>query len=265
MLNLAPYVSPGAGVIEIPDGWRLEIPAGPAGSYRVAQLDDYSGISRSEFPWQAPVTVSLTARASAPDLPGTWGFGLWNDPFSLSLGLGGGGRRFPALPNTAWFFFASPQNYLSLRDDLPAHGALAAVFSSPAAPAWMLGLAVPAAILLALRPVTRLFRRLARRVVRQDAAGLSLDACQRHTYRLEWQPGRTAFAIDGREVFACGLSPRGPLGLVMWIDNQYAALPPDGRLGYGALPSREPAWIEVTRLEVKRGFASPSASPAPVA
>jgi hypothetical protein len=46
--------------------------------------------------------------------------------------------RLPALPNTAWFFFASPPNYLSLRDDLPAQGALAAVFRSPRLPASLL-------------------------------------------------------------------------------------------------------------------------------
>jgi hypothetical protein len=40
-------------------------------------------------------------------------------------------------------------------------------------------------------------------------------------------------------------APRGPLGLVLWIDNQYAAFPPNGRLGYGMLANPEPAWLEI--------------------
>ncbi len=142
---LEPNVSttPGALVRKEGDTWRLEIPAGPGGKYRLAQLDDYRDQSRALFPHQPPLALELECRASGDSLPGTWGFGLWNDPFSLSLGLGGGSRRFPALPNTAWFFFASPPNYLSFRDDLPAQGALAAVFRSSPMPAVMLALGAP--------------------------------------------------------------------------------------------------------------------------
>ena len=126
-----------------PGAWRLEIPAGAAGRYRLAQVDDYHRLRRRDFPWRPPLRLSLRARASAPDLPGTWGFGLWNDPFSLSMGLGGAAQRFPALPNAAWFFFASPPNYLSFRDDLPAQGFLAATFQAPAIPAPLLGAGCP--------------------------------------------------------------------------------------------------------------------------
>ena len=107
-LQLRHSQSGGGQVIQVSaDAWRLEIPAGRAGVYRLAQIDDYSGLPRSGFPWQPPLELSLEGRSSsAEDIPGTWGFGLWNDPFGLSLGLGGGTRRFPALPNCAWFFFA---------------------------------------------------------------------------------------------------------------------------------------------------------------
>jgi len=57
-----------------------------------------------------PCTFSLHARLSGTDLPGTWGFGLWNDPFGLSLGFGGQAARLPALPQAAWFMHASPPN-----------------------------------------------------------------------------------------------------------------------------------------------------------
>jgi len=119
--------TPEASVTPLKVGaWRLEFPPGPQGRYRLAQLDDYSHQSRKSFPWQPPVTLSLQARVSAPALPGTWGFGLWNDPFSLSLGFGG----------------------------------------------------------------------------------------------------------------------------VLWIDNQYAAFPPDGRLSYGTLASPESEWLEIRLLEI---------------
>ena len=129
-VNLRTHKTPGAEVHTDPrrGGWRLEIPAGPKGQYRLAQLDDFTAKKRVNFPWPAPITLSLRARVSTSDIPGTWGFGLWNDPFSLSLGLGGGTRRFPALPNAAWFFGASRQNYLSLRDDLSANGLIAQTF-----------------------------------------------------------------------------------------------------------------------------------------
>ena len=179
--TLAPRFTSGARVTRLDDRlWRLEIPAGPAGRYRLAQLDDYAALPRPGLPWQPPITLALRARASAASLPGTWGFGLWNDPFGFSLGFGGN-RRLPALPNTAWFFFASPENHLSLRDDLPVSGPLAAVFRSPHWPAWRYLLAAPLLPLMALPALARLLRRMARRYVQQDAASLALDLAGWHT------------------------------------------------------------------------------------
>ena len=61
-------------------------------------------------------SLSLSARVSSDSIPGTWGFGLWNHPFGLSIGFGGSPWRLPALPNAVWFFGASEENYLSFRD-----------------------------------------------------------------------------------------------------------------------------------------------------
>jgi len=90
-----------ASVEKIEDGWRLRIGAGDASSYRDAQLDDYSGLRRSGFPHRPSTTLSpsttfslsLMARTSTLSAAGTWGFGLWNDPFGLSLGFGGNPLR----------------------------------------------------------------------------------------------------------------------------------------------------------------------------
>ncbi|MBL1194503.1 MAG: hypothetical protein HND51_09110 [Chloroflexi bacterium] len=252
-LNTQPLVANGGTITEIENGWRLEIPAGEKGSYRLAQLDDYADLSRKQFPWQPGISLSLEARASHQTIPGTWGFGLWNDPFSLSLGFGGGMRRLPAPPNAAWFFFASPPNYLSLRDDIPAQGALAATFRSRPLPAPLLALASPALPFMAWPPTTRLVRRLARAFIRQDAHQLDMDVTDWHSYSLHWREQQVQFEVNGQSVFQTAIAPYRPLGFVLWIDNQYAALPPNGKLGFGTLKNQEPAWIEVRLLEVNVG------------
>jgi hypothetical protein len=243
----------GGGAVEEthPGAWRLSIPTGPAGTYRLAQIDDYMGLPRSRFGWQQPpVTLSLRARVSSPDLPGTWGFGFWNDPFTASFGLGGMSRRLPALPNTAWFFNASPPNYLSLRDDLPASGFLAATFHSAHLPAALMALGVPALPLLALPASARLLRRLARRFVEQSAASIQVDVCDWHAYECTWDAGFTEFRIDGERVQRTSVTPHGPLALVLWIDNQYAAFTPGGKLGAGSLENQTAGWLELEGIEV---------------
>ncbi len=244
-----PTLSPGARLATTgADAWRLEIPAGAAGRYRLAQLDDYAHLPRRAFLHRPPLALSLSARASSPDLPGTWGFGLWNDPFSFSLGIGGGSRRLPALPSAAWFFFASPSNYLSLRDDLPASGGLAGVFVSPDLPSLLLAPGAAFLPLLAFRPLRRLLRRLLRRFIRQEAASLALPVQDWHTYEIEWLVDELTFQVDGQVALRTPLAPGSPLGLVIWIDNQFAAFPPDGRLSYGTLANPQPAWIEIREL-----------------
>jgi hypothetical protein len=248
--DLHPRFTPGALVSQTGfAAWHLEVPAGPGGRYRLAQLDDYHDLPRGKFAWQPPAIFRWRARASARDLPGTWGFGLWNDPFGFAL-LKGGGVRLPVLPNAAWFFFASPPNYLSLRDDLPAQGGLAATFSSPRRLSLVSAVGAPLLPLLLLPPAARLFRRWCRRIIRQDAASLAFDPSDWHTYALAWDDQQTTFQVDGELVLQTSVSPAGPLGLVLWVDNQYAALPPDGRIRYGTLPNPESAWIEIEALSL---------------
>ena len=112
------------------------------------------------------------------------------------------------------------------------------------------GLGVPAVPMLAWKPTARLFRRLARRFVHQDAVSLPGDPTQWHTYVIRWEAGRAVFRVDSEIVLDTPVAPRPPLGLVLWVDNQYAALPPEGGLKYGALSSEEPAWIELRDLHV---------------
>jgi hypothetical protein len=246
MNGLQTRTTPGAAVEQIDTtSWRFTLPPGPAGQYRWAQLDDYLHLPRSRFLWNPPFELRLRARVSAADLPGTWGFGLWNDPFNLSLGIGGTARRLPAMPNAAWFFYASPPNHLAFREGHPAEGLLAATFRSPLWPAWVLALGAAALPLLAWPVTARLLRRAASRVIAEDAALVPLDPTDWHDYHLIWEAGQVRFAVDGTFVYETSTSPNGKLGLVIWIDNQYAAFLADGRVRTGTLAYDREAWLEV--------------------
>ena len=196
------------------------------------------------------VVRSETERTLRTAAAGTWGFGLWNDPFAMNL-LGGAARRLPALPNAAWFFYALPPNHLTLREGAPGHGFLAQTFSSPRIPSLILAPAGLAAPLLAVPSFARLVRRFARRVIHEDSARVHVDVTLWHEYALIWQPGEVSFSVDGMDCLTTRVSPRGPLGLVVWIDNQYMAFPPDGRLRMGLLPVDREASLEVQYIRVE--------------
>ena len=249
--NLQVTKSPTAGVSGIGENsWHLEIPANASRRYRLAQLDDHGSLSRKDFHWQPLCRLNLQARVSAQRIPGTWGFGFWNEPFSFLLSSSRLIPRLPALPDAAWFFHASPQNHLSFRDDLPASGFLAATFSSKRIPFAMLALASPVLLLALLPATTQAVRKLLRRMIRQDASLIHTDVTEWHEYNLEWTTKHARFSLDGVEILRTDITPCGPLSLVMWIDNQFAAMPPNRSLRYGTLPNPAPAWMEIRGLSL---------------
>jgi hypothetical protein len=235
----------GAGTI------RLEIPPGPANRLRLAQIDDYTGLSRAVYPWHPPVDLSLRARTGSAEVPGTWGFGFWNAPTSFSLGLGRS-SPFPALPEAAWFFQASPASHLSFRDDLPGNGWLAQTFRRRALSAGRSLQALAALPLLIFPPAARRFRRfVSRKLIRESGASLAARGLtNEHEYGLSWLAGAVSFRIDGETVHETEVVPRAPLALVIWIDNQYAAFSPGGRLRYGLHASAEPHHLEISAAEI---------------
>jgi hypothetical protein len=190
-------------------------------------------------------------------LPGTWGFGFWNEPFGATL-PGMNSQRLPTLPNTAWYFFASPPNWLSLRDDLPANGFLAATFYSPVISPLLLALGLPSLALLPFPAGRRTLRKLARRAVKQATSLLAVAAQDWHHYRLEWRQESTRFLVDGELILDTPISPHSRLGCVIWIDNQYAAFTPEGHLSSGTLPNPDPAWIEIRGLAGSASLDKPS-------
>ncbi|MCB9110468.1 MAG: hypothetical protein H6634_04390 [Anaerolineales bacterium] len=236
------HTSPNATVTETKNGYLLKMPAGDSSNYRLAQMDDYHGLARRKFPHQS-LTLSLRARTSSSAIPGTWGFGLWNDPFGMSLGFGGSRFRLPMLPNAVWFFGASNENHLSFSDK-PAHGFLAQSFRSPKFHPSL----IPAGLTLPFSPKTT--RKIMSSIIAEDSSALGVDVTQWHSYKLEWSPSRAAWYVDEDRVFESPVSPNPPLGLVIWIDNQYAAFTPEGKISFGVLESRE-EWLEIENLELQ--------------
>jgi hypothetical protein len=241
-------LTPHGKITDIANRWLMEIPAGPRGTYRLAQYDDYDYLHRDRFPHVPPLTVSLRARVSTTDLPGTWGFGLWNDPFGLSIGFGRTAGRLPALPQAAWFFNGSKDNYLSFRDDLPANGFFAGTFRSPDIPSPFLAPAALALPLLPIRPVSRWIRRMTSKIILQNGVPVQANVTKWHEYKISWRREGCSFFVDGQSILETSISPRGRLGLVIWIDNQYAFWRPNGRVGWGTLENPK-AWMEIEGLK----------------
>jgi hypothetical protein len=248
-IKLHTLQSPGALIEDAGNRWRLQLPASNKKQYQVAQLYDYQGLARSNFPHRPPTQFSLKARVSHKNLPGTWGFGFWNDPFGLSLGFGANRWRLPTLPNAAWFFFASKENHLSFHDQLAGSGQLAAVFNSPHPLVFTWLLAALTTPLLAFNTGSRWLRTRAARLVAEETVKLQLDPTEWHEYGLEWGSNSVLFRIDETLVLQTKISPQPPQGFVLWIDNQFAAWRPDGSFGYGVLPSQE-CWLEIQDLRL---------------
>jgi len=240
-MPLKARTTPEASITKTEKGYLMKIPAGDSSAYRFAQIDDYFGLPRKKFPHHA-LTLSLRARTSSSTIAGTWGFGLWNDPFGMSLGFGANRFRLPTLPNAAWFFGASPENHLSFSDK-PAQGFLAQSFCSPKFHASL----IAAGTLLPFSP--KMTRRMVSKVIAEDSSALRVDVTQWHGYRLEWRSNRVAWYVDEAQVFESSVSPNPPLGLVIWIDNQYAAFKPEGKISFGVLEGNE-EWLEIEDLDM---------------
>jgi len=226
---------------------RLVMPPGRRG-YADAQLDDYHGRGRRHFDHSAPLTLTLRARASHAAPLGTLGFGFWNDPFSLSGSVLAG-------PNVVWFFYASPPSDMALVEGVPGRGWKAATLNTGHLPPFILAPAALGAILLTRVPgLGRPVMDAARRAVQACEAPLGdVPLAEWHTYELNWQPAEAVFHVDGVERLRSPAPPLGPLGLVIWIDNQYAIASREGKFGFGLCPVAEPEWLEVEGLQVQPG------------
>jgi hypothetical protein len=221
--------------------------------YANAQADDYTGLPRRAFPWSPPIALNVRARFShgAGQLVGTAGFGFWNNPFTVIGGMTD--SRAPSLPRAAWFFYASPPSDMAPARDVPGRGWKAAVIDVWRLPFFVLLPTAPLALpLMRSRAAYRALWPVAQRAIGVAEAALDAAMTDWHTYTLEWGSRRVRFLVDGTPVLETPRAPRGPLGLVVWLDNQYMVATPQGRFRHGFLPRRETQWMEVADLSVAR-------------
>jgi len=245
----------GGRVDEAGERIRLTLPPTSNRVYADAQLDDYHPSAPeadgrrvtlahlTDFP---PRRLTLRARASHLNPAGTLGFGFWNDPFSLS-------GNVLAAPNSLWFFYASPPSDMALVDGVPGWGWKAATLKAGHPPRLLFLPAALAAIALTHVPgLGRPVMTAARRAVRAYESLLEdVPLTDWHDYDLEWQSEAAVFRVDGVERLRSPAPPSGPLGFVLWIDNQYAIASRAGKFGFGLCPVLEEQWLEVEGLKVE--------------
>lgn len=265
-LRWQPHVV-GQGALEsIGSTLRLVVAGASSRRYSDAQIDDYQGLPRRRFLWRPPLRLAVRARFSHPaaaggteplqrraealteGLQGTAGFGFWNDPFLMT------GARVPTLPRAIWFFYGSPPSNMKLDLHVPGHGWKAATIDAlhPAA-AVLAPLAPLAVLLMNVHALYRLLWPPIQRALRVKEATVQVDMTRWHTYAIRWGAERTCFSVDGEAVLENAPSPQGPLGFVMWLDNQYMVVTPQGRLRWGLLEVPGRQWMEVDRLAIEPG------------
>jgi hypothetical protein len=247
----------GAGALKPTDSTRRFVTAGATSRrYTDAQIDDYQGLPRRRFPWRPPLRLTVRARFSHPagQLRGTAGFGFWNDPFMMT------GARMPALPRAVWFFYGSPPSNMKLDLHTPGHGWKAATIDALRPAALLLAPFAPLAVLLMnLRPLYRALWPPIQRALNVREATVGAETCDEpgrtmtgwHTYAIKWGTERVRFSVDGEAVLENAPSPRGPLGFVMWLDNQYMVVTPPGGVGWGLLDVPGCQWMEVDHLAIE--------------
>ncbi|MFW6042555.1 MAG: hypothetical protein ACOC9C_02610 [Chloroflexota bacterium] len=233
-----------------PATYRLEL-APVARGYADAQIHDYAGLPRGDYQWRPGTVLRLRARFShrVGELAGTAGFGFWNAPFGPGTGL------LPALPQAVWFFYASAPGNLPLAPvGEIGRGWFAATIDAGARSALAWAPLAPAVLLLnQFATLRRRLWPLVRRGLSISFAAMDVDLKEWHEYRLAWQNNGCFFQVDGSPLLATPFSPRGPLGFVCWIDNQYMVATPRGRVGWGVLPLSDGQWMEVADLRFDDG------------
>lgn len=234
------------GRVEDGLGRLLRLPFGKK-AYANAQIDDYGGPG-GDFIHRPGVILTLRARFShtTDSLEGTAGFGFWNAPY------GDPTRSRPALPQAIWFFFASPPNDLPFAPGSPGRGWFAATLD--ASTVTSLAMIPLAPVVLALNQFSASRAFVWPAVLRNlgiHAAPLNVDLTRWHAYSLEWWADGARFKVDGREILETSRAPRGPLGFVCWLDNQYLVLTPRGRIRAGVLSTRHDQWLEIEDLAIR--------------
>jgi hypothetical protein len=98
-----------------------------------------------------------------------------------------------------------------------------------------------------------LYRRLwpfAQRAIGAAEREIATPLTEPHRYTLDWLPNGTRFSVDDAVILESRCSPRGALGFVAWIDNQYAIITPQGQLSAGLVDIRTAQWLHLDELSI---------------
>lgn len=223
-----------------PGHYRLRITSDGT-RYCNAQLDDYHHLPRRHYPWRAPVHLSLWAKLPVA-AQGTFGFGFWNAPYSPLAG------QWLSLPATAWFF-GSGAGDMRWTPHSAATGFKAATLDTTRWQALLLAPLAP--LLMLLMRLPRIYMWLWPRLMPMLRLQEQMLVCDTdwHHYVLEWHHDHVTWWCDGVQVAQTPHAPRGPLGLCIWVDNQWLAATPQGNLGWGL--HRDTSVLEVRDIRVE--------------
>ncbi len=224
---------------------RMSLPHAARSIYSDAQIDNYiaQSVPRRSFPLRPPVHLSVRARFSSEKILGTAGFGLWNHPFAPNTAL-------PALPRSIWFFFASPPSNMQLALGVNGFGWKAATIDATRLSAIALAPLAPFSLLL--NRSKKLYHKIwpfIQKRLRIAEHSLDLNLMREwHTYKIDWEIDRTRFLVDDQIILDTDRSPRGPMGFIAWIDNQYAIVTPQGQFKFGLVDVEEEQWLEIESI-----------------
>jgi hypothetical protein len=236
------------------DSFRLKLHQNKSKKYSNAQVDDYRNLKRKDFIWSPPLHLKLKARtvidinnSSTDKLIGTAGFGFWNDPFMMT------GLRSPALPRALWFFYSSKPSLLYL-DEKQAYNDWQAMSIDANNPRFismlpLLGLGFP---LFNFSKIRNFVWPKVKKAFKGSQQNIQLNFNQWHDYEIIWNVKSVTFLIDGNIIHYTEQSPIGPMGLVIWIDNQYLILKPTGRFGFGNLEVPYEQSLEIKNLSIQK-------------
>jgi hypothetical protein len=105
-----------------------------------------------------------------------------------------------------------------------------------------------------LMRITRFYRALwpvGQWALGASEALLPVDLATVHTYELEWLPKLVIFRVDRQQIHVSPCAPRGPLGFIAWMDNQYAVVTPQGRFRFGLVATTRQQWLALDQVEIQ--------------
>jgi hypothetical protein len=161
------------------------------------------------------------------------------------------GERRITLPRAIWFFFSSRDGNMQLAQEAPGYGWKAATIDVWRWPFFLLAPAAPLAMpLMRFRPLYRLCWPIGQRAIGVNERLITAEMTTWRTYDLQWGEEMATFLVDGQVVLQCKHPPRGPLGLVIWKDNQGMILTPWSLPRSLFISGAEEQWLEVAWVRI---------------